>query len=356
MTKITHLEIENMTCFEKISFDFSDGINVFIGENGTGKTHVLKVIKIYSQLISEYFEDNVISTSKKEMRYESRRDYFKTTFASYNYYRKLNDKIIIQFNINNQTDNFCLELKSAFDTHSLTYKMPPKDSISRIKTTFIPPKDITENSKGFVELNERRELNFSSIYSEIIEAANIPKLRELKDEKLAHICVKISTLLDGKAKIENGEFYFEFSNGKAIPFTLYSEGLRKFALLKILIENGEIAKDTALIWDEPEANLNPKMLKFMAEILLDLEAAGVQIFLSTHEKALISWLEIKRNQSHKLKYFTLFKTEQNGAVAQINEEIYTQLAHNPFTEAYDTLFDAIVSKDFNKSDERLGAQ
>ena len=42
--KIKQLKLENFTCFSKAEMDFSSGINVFIGENGTGKTHVLKIL------------------------------------------------------------------------------------------------------------------------------------------------------------------------------------------------------------------------------------------------------------------------------------------------------------------------
>ena len=42
--KIRRLELENFTCFTKAEMNFSSGINVFIGENGTGKTHVLKAL------------------------------------------------------------------------------------------------------------------------------------------------------------------------------------------------------------------------------------------------------------------------------------------------------------------------
>ena len=38
------LELENFTVFEKASFEWVDGINVFVGENGTGKTHLLKLL------------------------------------------------------------------------------------------------------------------------------------------------------------------------------------------------------------------------------------------------------------------------------------------------------------------------
>ena len=39
LSKIT---FEKFTAFEKLEVLFSPGINVFIGENGTGKTHILK--------------------------------------------------------------------------------------------------------------------------------------------------------------------------------------------------------------------------------------------------------------------------------------------------------------------------
>lgn len=42
--KIRHLGLENVTVFDKIEIAFDEGINIFIGENGTGKTHILKIL------------------------------------------------------------------------------------------------------------------------------------------------------------------------------------------------------------------------------------------------------------------------------------------------------------------------
>jgi len=39
---ITKLELKNFTTFEKLDIEFSPRINVIIGENGTGKTQLLK--------------------------------------------------------------------------------------------------------------------------------------------------------------------------------------------------------------------------------------------------------------------------------------------------------------------------
>lgn len=39
-----HITLGNFTVFQNVDIDFSRGLNVFIGENGMGKTHVLKAL------------------------------------------------------------------------------------------------------------------------------------------------------------------------------------------------------------------------------------------------------------------------------------------------------------------------
>jgi recombinational DNA repair ATPase RecF len=38
---ITQLQLTNFTKFSELTVDFSPRVNVIIGENGTGKTHLL---------------------------------------------------------------------------------------------------------------------------------------------------------------------------------------------------------------------------------------------------------------------------------------------------------------------------
>lgn len=37
------LKLKNFTCFSDATFSFSKGLNVFIGENASGKSHILKL-------------------------------------------------------------------------------------------------------------------------------------------------------------------------------------------------------------------------------------------------------------------------------------------------------------------------
>ena len=40
---LTKIEVENFTVFDHITIPFSKGLNVFVGENGVGKTHIMKL-------------------------------------------------------------------------------------------------------------------------------------------------------------------------------------------------------------------------------------------------------------------------------------------------------------------------
>lgn len=41
---IQKIRLKNITVFDTLDMQFSDGINVFIGPNGVGKTHLLKIL------------------------------------------------------------------------------------------------------------------------------------------------------------------------------------------------------------------------------------------------------------------------------------------------------------------------
>ena len=66
-----------------------------------------------------------------------------------------------------------------------------------------------------------------------------------------------------------------------MDFSLEAEGLRKLGLLWKLIRNGLLEKGAILLWDEPEANLNPELYPLVAEILLELQKMEFK-FLQQH--------------------------------------------------------------------------
>jgi predicted ATP-dependent endonuclease of OLD family len=100
---------------------------------------------------------------------------------------------------------------------------------------------------------------------------------------------------------------------------LVAEGLRKLAMLAQLIAVGALEKDGYLFWDEPEANLNPRLIKVVAKVILQLAQAGIQVFIATHSLFLLRELEILQSatkQPVSQRYFALKQGENSVAVEQ----------------------------------------
>ena len=73
---------------------------------------------------------------------------------------------------------------------------------------------------------------------------------------------------------------------------LVSEGYRKLATIIYLITSGSLDKNSVLFWDEPETNMNPRMIKYIVEAVAELAKMGVQVFITTHDYFLMCDKEV----------------------------------------------------------------
>ena len=130
----------------------------------------------------------------------------------------------------------------------------------------------------------------------------------------------LSDAIGGTVTLEDDTFYVikkdgHKIDGHKIEFSLEAEGLRKLGLLWKLIRNGLLESGSALLWDEPEANLNPELYPLVAEILLELEKNGVQIFVATHSYNFAKYLEIRRDKNEQVMFHNLYKRfSENGMI------------------------------------------
>jgi predicted ATPase len=99
---------------------------------------------------------------------------------------------------------------------------------------------------------------------------------------------------------------------------LVADGYRKIGTLLYLLRNGSLTKDSILFWDEPEANLNPKLIVEVAKVLQTLAATGMQIFIATHDYLLSHELSLLAEyQSVDIKFFSLHKPDrQTGVIVE----------------------------------------
>ncbi len=99
--------------------------------------------------------------------------------------------------------------------------------------------------------------------------------------------------MGGKVELDkNGRFYLNINGQGRMEMPLVAEGLRKLAMLAHLIATGSLLDKGYLFWDEPETNLNPRLIKQVARTILFLGQNGIQIFMATHSLFLLRELAI----------------------------------------------------------------
>ena len=103
----------------------------------------------------------------------------------------------------------------------------------------------------------------------------------------------LQALIDGEVAYDKTErdFVFLRPNGVSISIKNTASGIKVFGLLKMLVANEFVAKDTVLIFDEPENHLHPKWQLKLAEVLIKLVESGVYVLVSSHSPYLIEALK-----------------------------------------------------------------
>lgn len=331
---ISKLILENFTVFDKLEQDFSPGVNVIIGKNGTGKTHILKAIySLLDAYIKEKEGNNAAYMLNFERVFLPRRKKIKRLIRHYHNLKAQEAKITIN---HSKQNNIHAEIKITPTTILYTGGVSGKEYVGNI--VYIPVKEMLANAPGFRALYNEREIHFEKIYDDIIAKAFLPKKK--KTSPLLNKVIKIIENNIGGNVISKGEeLFLKTPDDYRIEFTMLAEGFRKLALIMLLIQNGCIGKDSLLLWDEPETNMNPLLISLVVEIMLKLEQEGVQIILATHSYVLLKEFDLQRKKEHKIKFHSLFKKETDKPVKIQTSEHLDNLQPNDIANEFASIFD-----------------
>ena len=267
---------------------------MIVGENGSGKSHVLKAAYTVAAVMARGEKDSGSPTPTKnyletavarklrgvfrpdELGRSARRQTGRNRCEVEAWFKPKSQRMGFSFNTSSKTEVTIDHLPDPVGRKpsGLPADTRTADDLSRLRFSL---RDDRLAGRGDLARH---------LYPPGAPLARGPRLAEI-----TRLLDPLEDQLGGKVVLDQDRFYLKTQIGN-MEAHLVAEGLRKLAMIARLIATGSLIGTGSLFWDEPEANLNPKVIKQVARTILQLCQSGIQVFVASHSLFLMRELDI----------------------------------------------------------------
>lgn len=344
--KIDRLSLKNFMLFDKFDAHWSENINIICGSNNMGKSILLKVM--YSLLAAYRASDASESKDKVESRFV---DKLVNVFRS--------DDLLVGRLARRKQGTTRAECNLEFDNETsvkVSFSNKAENhidlSISNFEAeldlqrtvVYFPPKEIISSTENFRVLYEDMHIAFEETYNDLAKLLARPLKKGPNAEEQNQVLDSLGKIMEGTIVQRNNKFYLNVSGKGEFEMGLVSEGYRKLATIVYLIRNGALNANSVLFWDEPETNMNPKMIRPLVEAIVTLAKLGVQVFIATHDYFFLQYMnmymvypEINKDQI-KIMFLSLYANDEKQIAYETVSDI-DDFKHNAIAEEFDAIYD-----------------
>jgi len=362
---IEKLHLKNFTAFDDLELKLSPKINVIIGENGTGKTQLLKAL---------YFCNKALASQTPDA--EELLHTFRPSTLALKELVGNDGKAKAEVHCELATGQAMEVSFSANSKHLAQDRFvsnPPAG-----KPTFLPAKEVLSFLKGMSASTMKSKLGhglFDQTYLDLInkvlvKAASKPGEKIDDDPRFSEVYLKLVEVLGGKFEVlfpgenliirfNSGEYervkdesspssgQMTFRKRRSDSMDMTAEGLRKLGNLQLLLANHELVPGSGgvLLWDEPEANLNPKLMKLVVETLIEFSRNGQQIVVATHDYVLLKWFDLLTDsgKGDHIRYHGLSHDKEGKISIEVADD-YKYLSVNAISSTFSELYDEEIKR------------
>ena len=322
----TALNLHNFTVFADQTFEFVPGLNVLVGENGTGKTHVMKAL--YAWQLARHLADTGRGADYERL--------FAETYgakAAGELQRSKTRAALV-------TGQFGPSAWEVGFQQNLTTDNGVRPSAPR--PVFIPAIEMMAHARNMNGiLRDYADFDRTCFDFVSLVTAQPNSLSDADRNEVNRAIEPLQKLVPGQVHYDDTEQRFYLTEKKQkLPFSLVAEGFRKISALSRLIQYGWLPPGSVLFWDEPEVNLNPKWMDEVVEALVALARQNVQIFLATHNYVILKEIDLVLRAQNRIgpvpvRFFSLHK--EGGASKATWSDDFSDITPNAILDQYDQM-------------------
>ncbi len=355
MPIIEALTVENFAVFQKpLQWQNHASLNVIIGENDTGKTHLLKLLYSMTRTIEDYWKKqagplpatladllaNKLLWTFLPEKFSLGKLVSKSARGKCHVDMQWSGSGSLRFSIGRDAD------KKLADVHDSEL-----NALQGKRISFLPPKEILSIFDAIVATREGAEIAaFDDTYYDLVQDFRQPTTSGALHGRIRQVFKHLEDVTGG-GEVSLGNDGIWFKRGKE-RFNMHqtAEGIKKIGILSRLMRNRRLTPTGGCILfvDEPEVNLHPRAIVLFADMLHEFAQAGIQIYLTTHSYFLLKRLEqLARKHQADYSLLDLRKLESPvpAGVSGIFSHLKDGLPENPIIEQSLALFDADVELD-----------
>ncbi len=339
INKIREIHIDNYGTLPQFYFPNPSGINLIIGENGTGKTFLLKALYSAVRTMEEYRRgDDIRSVSdiiSEKLRWTFQVD-------------KIGD--IVKKGVSSPLcfDMFFDKVQFSYSfSASATSKVGTVTSLETNRdanSVFIPAKEVLSLYSVILKSREiDQSFGFDDTYYDLVRALRISPRRKKNYRVFSKSRKKLESVINGRVDIDerSGKWYYRDKNSFKYSIGATSEGIKKISILDRLLTNGYLNNQSIIFIDEIESALHPDAICHFLDMICTIsEEMGVQIFLSSHSYFVIKKLALIASKKPGLVTCVSLQKEKPATI----NDLYDGVPANSIIDTSIKLYDQEIEE------------
>lgn len=295
---IRKLEVEGVTVFpQAVRFDFVPGMNVIVGGNDSGKSHLMKLCYALGRWGEKSLRREFPETWAEERRLHRQltRAFGTPELGALVSRAAVAPEARVHASLQGEKapiGSAELELRFAAAAGDMLRITTMPQRFLQENALFIPPREALSLFPYYMQVGKRYPDMPDALSWDLCRALEAEPLAA-QSEQLQHARRYVEGLLHGRFERLNSRFVLRRGKEAPMELSLVAEGFKRLGTVGLLAGNGMLRAGSTLYWDEPEMNLNAAQLPELCHAMLLLCRAGVQMVITTHSLFLLRELVIQ---------------------------------------------------------------